>query len=101
MMNLSEKLKTLTLPTAIEPCFSFDKVKKEFIEKEVTAKITEKNGVIYCCSDSPFSDLFSSYECEIRGRNWISEDLDKWAIDNFGKGAYWEWENATKLCLVI
>lgn len=99
-MKLS--LENIQLPTEINPCASFDREAKEFTEAEVIAPIFERDGNIYCKAVDEEGSFFADYYGEFRGNlPWVSEKLETWAKENFGEGAYWEWENPEELCLAI
>lgn len=89
-----KSLSTLTFPTvSIEDCFT---EQTETFE----APLFERNGTIYCDSESENAYLFSDYYGEFRGNTmWVNPILEEWAVENFGENAYWDWENAG--CLVL
>lgn len=101
------KLDKSTFPTVLDECNKWDKEKKEFIPKTLSAPIFERDGKIYCHSENngEFSEgamFFSDYWGEFRGNiSWVSEELTKWAKENIDESAYWEWESPGLLCLAV
>ncbi|MBM25906.1 MAG: hypothetical protein CL760_09515 [Chloroflexi bacterium] len=93
-------LENIELPTG--PDFNFNPKTKELIESTQTAPIRLVDGTIVCGDNSGNNQYWFDYYGELQhGCTWIREDLEKWAIDNFGKNSYWEWENPEMLSLVV
>jgi len=86
-------LKSMKLPTMYIEFSLF--IDGELCPETVTAKISEKNGQIYCEDD----EMFCAYDSEFLGCDYISKELEDWTVKNFGKGFYWEWENSNFLVL--
>lgn len=95
-------LNTESLPVIHNEYEQFDKATKSFIGKDIVAPVFERDGQIFCDSECENAALFSDYHGEFHGGYaWVNPILEDWAKKEYGKDAYWEWENAGLLCLAI
>ncbi len=98
MSNTS--LDNIQLPKDMDYVFNKTTRKIDEILKEAPIKIVDGN--IICCGEQEDSFLWFDYYGEYRGGcMWVNEKLETWAKENFGKYAYWEWENNSRLSLCI
>lgn len=93
-------LDNITLPKTMS--LTYVKSKRDWVESEDEAPIKIIDNKIVCLGDLENSVLWFDYYGEFRGESmWINEKLEAWAKANFGKNAYWEWENISLLSLCI
>jgi len=94
MSNLSN------LPKCTTNSLTWSSESRDFVDCVVTAEMFERDGQIFCNVECEDGITFADYYGEFRDEcTWISEVLETWATENFGKLAYWEWENTGLLCL--
>ncbi len=84
---------------------TWNKTTAEFDPLTITVKFTQnEDGLFVTLCDDYSSNLANYYGQNEEfgdGIPWICEELQQWAKDNYGKDAFWDWENPEMISLSL
>lgn len=98
---VKSKLLNIELPVINDTVGEYDLKLKEFVPCIRKPKIIERDDEIVLIAEDIGGLHFADYYGELHEYSWINPLLDEWAVENFGKDAFWEWENPSVLVLNI